>query len=456
MKILHYSLGLPGFRSGGLTKYSIDLMKEEVELGNDISLLYPGAFKFKNKTYIKLDGCYEKIRIFELINPLPVSLVDGVKEPSYYYSTKPSMKEYFKEWLSENNFEALHVHTLMGLPIEFIDAAKSLKIKILYTTHDYYGLCPKINLVRASGVICDDNTNYIECYNCCRDGLSLKKIKIMQSRLYRCVKNTKYGRAKITNVKKILIRKNKKLDIKSNNLSKNELLEIGKKYDNLRKYYYEIFNKFDYFHFNSSITKSVFERYIAGLRGEVISITHSDISDNRVIKNYNHKRLRIVFLGSDAMHKGLNNLIMSLDKLGEELKDYWQLYVWGVDGTNDSENIEYKGRYNYKSMSEIFSNADLIVIPSIWHETFGFIGLEAYSYGVPVLLTDLVGFSDLIKNDLNGFIVKPNIDSLYSKILSLIKDREQLKNVNENIYSEKFSLQMEEHTKKILDLYKRI
>ena len=46
MKILHYSLGLPPFRSGGLTKYSMDLINQQAKLGADISLLY---HRFYNK-----------------------------------------------------------------------------------------------------------------------------------------------------------------------------------------------------------------------------------------------------------------------------------------------------------------------------------------------------------------------------------------------------------------------
>lgn len=32
MKILHYNLGLPPYRSGGLTKYSTDLMIEQSKI----------------------------------------------------------------------------------------------------------------------------------------------------------------------------------------------------------------------------------------------------------------------------------------------------------------------------------------------------------------------------------------------------------------------------------------
>ena len=42
MKILHYALGFPPYRTGGLTKYCIDLMLTQVEQGHEVALLWPG------------------------------------------------------------------------------------------------------------------------------------------------------------------------------------------------------------------------------------------------------------------------------------------------------------------------------------------------------------------------------------------------------------------------------
>ena len=42
MRILHYTLGFPPHRTGGLVKYSIDLMEEQQKNGNEVFVLYPG------------------------------------------------------------------------------------------------------------------------------------------------------------------------------------------------------------------------------------------------------------------------------------------------------------------------------------------------------------------------------------------------------------------------------
>ena len=39
---------------------------------------------------------------------------------------------------------------------------------------------------------------------------------------------------------------------------------------------------------------------------------------------------------------------------------------------------------------------DVLVVPSVWHETFGFIVLEALLQGTPCLVSDTVGAKDLV------------------------------------------------------------
>ena len=79
MKIIHYFLGFPPYRTGGLTKYAFDLMKSQVTDGHEVMVLWPGEIK-KYSVEPKIRECkrVEGIRNFEIINPLPVSLDEGI------------------------------------------------------------------------------------------------------------------------------------------------------------------------------------------------------------------------------------------------------------------------------------------------------------------------------------------------------------------------------------------
>lgn len=53
MRILHYGLGFPPSRTGGMVRYTLDLMKEQLKQGEQVFYLYPGRINFiKRNAYI--------------------------------------------------------------------------------------------------------------------------------------------------------------------------------------------------------------------------------------------------------------------------------------------------------------------------------------------------------------------------------------------------------------------
>ena len=50
MKIFHYALGFPPYRSGGLTKFCIDIMKQQKKMGFDVTLIWPGQINIIYKS----------------------------------------------------------------------------------------------------------------------------------------------------------------------------------------------------------------------------------------------------------------------------------------------------------------------------------------------------------------------------------------------------------------------
>ena len=153
MVILHYALGFPPYRSGGLTKYCMDIMKEQVRQGNEVGLLWPGSVRMVgHKTYIRTGKPEYGIKSYELVNPLPVPLDEGITDIKAY--TAPADKKIYIDFLKKTAPQAIHVHTLMGIHREFFEAANELDIPIVFTTHDYFGLCAKVNFF-TNGHICD-------------------------------------------------------------------------------------------------------------------------------------------------------------------------------------------------------------------------------------------------------------------------------------------------------------
>lgn len=454
MKILHYSLGLPPYRTGGLTKYSYDLMKEQVENNDEVYLLFPGQMCLINKvTKIKHYKNQDRIKAFELINPLPVSLLNGISEPESFI--KPCNIDIFKKYLKNYSIEIVHVHTMMGLYKEFFEACKSLNIKIVYTTHDYFGICTKVNFLDNEGKVCNDR-NIEKCLRCNQSGYSIKMINILQSPIYRELKNKNI----INRLKDILKKTSSNKRTSDDGDKKNKQMEISNNYrmayKKLLAYYNIMFTYIDKFLFNSSISKEIYEKYL-NCNGEIVSITHSNIKDNRKLKDYNHDKLRLTYLGPDKEYKGFNLLIDTITELNNKYKSKIELNLYGDIGKYQiDDNINVYGRYSYKQLETIFNKTDLLIVPSIWYETFGFIALEALSYGVPVLVTDRVGAKDLItQNDLNiGIIINLEKESLKDVISKLCISKAELNKLNKNIKNSTFIYHIRDHYKRIKSSYK--
>ncbi|MFL0267500.1 glycosyltransferase [Candidatus Clostridium radicumherbarum] len=448
MRILHYSLGLPPYRTGGLTKYAFDLMKEQVNEGKDIYLLYPGHIKLLNKQIkIHLKKQQFGIKVYELINPLPVPLLSGIGQPSSFCINVS--KNVYISFLKKLNPDIIHLHTLMGLHKEFFIACRELNIKIIFTTHDYFGICPKVNLFDFNNCLCTDYKKGESCTKCNEASYSLKLIFIMQLRLYKSLTSYKFFNKMKHYLKNRLSKKAGWKTLKPNH-PLNE-------YSELRKYYLEIFKLINYFHYNSSVSKEEYEKYIS-CTGEIINITHNEIKDNRKVKIYNNNssKLRITYLGSTEAYKGFSLLTLALDELKRQNICNWELTVYSQKKEGADPNYIFKGTYKYQELEDIFNNTDILIIPSAWKETFGYIGLEAFSFGVPVMVTENVGFKDILINNVTGIIVDPIIKELAENIAKVIKDRNILEKINRNIIKDKYDFSLKSHSEKMFKLYDKV
>ena len=113
------------------------------------------------------------------------------------------------------------------------------------------------------------------------------------------------------------------------------------------------------------------------------------------------------------------------------------------------------GKFDSRSIASVYDGMDVLVVPSIWKETFGFVVLEALSYGVPVIVSDNVGAKDIVGQYDERFIFtsEAELSVLLDKI---VNDRSLLADFNENILNGEWKYSMQSHTEEILRLYETI
>lgn len=452
MKILHYFLGFPPFRTGGLTKYAFDLMKTQACDGHTVIALWPGRIGgINHKTSIKKKSDKSGIQNYELINPLPVPLDEGISEFSAYMN--PCDSAIYDHFLKSIMPDVIHIHTLMGLHKEFVEVAARLHIITVFTTHDYFGICPKVTLC-SHGEACEDDHNCKSCIQCNYSALSIKKIMIMQSPAYRILKNFP--------VVKLLRKQHRREFFMKETLPEMHMLDVeipalAQYYQKLRAYYVEMLEMMDCIHFNSSVTEFVYKKYLKPKSSVVMTITHQNIADNRTVNQWNPgEKLRITSLAPAKPFKGFNVLRTALDELWASGKQNFELKIYSpVQNPSPYMKVHEDG-FQYDQLKRIMADTDVLVAPSIWYETFGFTVLEAISYGVPVIVSTHVGAKDVIGD--GGIVLEAgSAQKIKEAILSLTNEKQlqMRKNIKESVRVKTWKEFMDENYRLYYDLEDR-
>lgn len=106
-----------------------------------------------------------------------------------------------------------------------------------------------------------------------------------------------------------------------------------------------------------------------------------------------------------------------------------------VDGTNIADafrlwhdshpakkRIEQRA-YSMDEMRQVYTGADVAVIPTLFSEGTSLACLEAMSCGIPVVATDVGGLNDLVIDGLNGRRVPPHSTAIADAVNSLLNDK---------------------------------
>lgn len=419
MKILHVSIGLPPLRTGGLTRYCTELMEAQAVAGDEVCLLYPGHF---------LPGAmrierrkWKRITTYELVNPLPVALTYGVVNPADYML--PCDKYVYQDFLGAVRPDIVHVHSTMGIHREFFEIAKEMGIPLVYTTHDYYLMCPRCTFVDNRGLPCARGASAATCARCnMASGMTLNKSRVMQSHMYARLKNSKVAHMVGTVVKRRMnYDGHKKVKLGTTEVSHINL-KTQEAYSSLLSYNISIAKLFDIYICNSTNTQARFQSFMPKSKMLYFPITHSGLTPSGMsCKTFSiEKPIKIGYFGGYKVYKGFNVLIDAISLLKSAHVNY-ELHLYGGNypAIYKSSNCIIEGIVKPSQMQAVISNLDLIIVPSICPETFGFVVLEAICTGVPVVCSDIVGASDLVTPECT--FEKGNSEELFECIMHLYK-----------------------------------
>lgn len=118
----------------------------------------------------------------------------------------------------------------------------------------------------------------------------------------------------------------------------------------------------------------------------------------------------IGFIGQIAPHKGTDLLIEAFRRLprkSAELRIYGPddqdaAYMANLKESASGYDVRFMGTFARERMADVLREIDLLVIPSRWYENSPLVLLNALATHTPVLVSDVAGMTEFLKQNENG------------------------------------------------------
>ena len=346
-----------------------------------------GGTKVYQDNLIAKWRCYKRIYLIELLSDLKTicfTIYRDEQNRSFYFNLKDMDEKQFCNLIKAFNINYIYINQLVTYPLEkMINFIIATKIKYTFFVHDFYSVCPEYTLLNQNRVYCNAEKNIEKCNLC------LKK----QNNII--CKDIKYWRIMFEN----FLSKATEVIVPSESTAK--------------------------------IIKSYYQKL------DIIIEEHD-------IPNYIHKTfepeflkkdiLNVAVIGAISENKGSNIVYDLVENIRKE-KLPINVKIIGI--TNLQSNyyksedgiLEITGRYNNNEISDLLAKYQIgiVLIPSIWPETYSYTASEAIYSGYPIVVFDIGAPADRVRSLNCGWILK-SLDGkeLLDKIRFLANNKDEI------------------------------
>lgn len=154
-----------------------------------------------------------------------------------------------------------------------------------------------------------------------------------------------------------------------------------------------------------------------------------------------------LFVGRLSPEKGIDTLLRAWDQLGSD----YHLKIVGDGPLADSvraqaatrAHVEWSGHLGHDAVLDLVGEAECLLVPSVWYETFGRTIIEAYARGTPVIASRLGAMSELVDDGRTGLLVEPGNPGALAEAMRTMKAdplrRERMRQEARREYREKYT-----------------
>ncbi len=321
-----------------------------------------------------------------------------ILEAENIYGKIESKPERLKSLIEFINPPSILVNHLIDFdPIEdFIQILAEVPIKKVVVLHDYLSICPSYTLTDYKGSFCNVPENIEYCQKCLSHELASRGINPPKTK--RPIK-----------------------DIVSWRDMWNKLLQNNTAVVAPSKTAADIFKK-------------AYPTSKVEVIEHIVNLPATDVPPY----TQNEDKLVVGIIGALNKPKGAD-LVYNLAKEAERKKLPIEFVIIGYTYKHSSYNsakLKITGPYDRKNLGKLISTykPQVILIPSLWPETYSYTVSEAIKLGIPLIVFDLGAQAERVRKTKGGIIVKCcSKEALLEKLVELSRNRNLLEEYKSNL-----------------------
>ena len=433
----------------GTETYTLELAKALKIFGHETVILTTTPYGEKGAG--RIHSTYE-------YDGLPVHCIDLNLKPhnrfrqTYY---RPDLYPILQNIISEIGPDIVHVTHLINHTSTLLKVLREAQIPTVATLTDFFGICFNNKLERYDGSLClgpnKKSTNCLCCY--LRESKEVYSEKFLAPFLRNNIL--------ISLVSRFLPYLTKLPGLRKGSLS-DHVLDVTCRINTLRDLY-------GIYQYMIAPTDFLYEAYVANhfypdrLRKINFGINLDLVKDYQKPRKKTNSMIRFGYIGQLSSHKGVDLLIRSYLGLRGDNKSLVLYGPFDQDRPYMDEllrlssgdgHIEFKSTFPREELAARLSKLDVLVIPSRWYENSPLVLLYALATRTPVIVTDVKGMSEFVKDGFNGHTFQKNsVDDLTSVMQKIVDDPVCIKRLSENaIYSKDVS----DYAGEILEIYEAV
>jgi glycosyltransferase involved in cell wall biosynthesis len=172
---------------------------------------------------------------------------------------------------------------------------------------------------------------------------------------------------------------------------------------------------------------------------------------------------KILFVGRLEKEKGIKYLILSMVQILKNIPSA-ELYVVGEGSQknqlvdlakklNIKKEVKFSGKVNRETVEDYYRKCSLVVLPSI-EESFGLVGIEAMSFGRPVIASKVGGIPDWLTDGEEGFLLNPrDPKQIADKVILLLSNKKLILRFGEKARLKSKQFDINKQIDKLMILY---